>query len=96
MVLSREMREHPVVGNTAKLCSILFPTLGIIPETSPLYPVLGNPIFQPGCEGKDFRFLRDTGCIYASSVRSPVARRQVHPLGSGMHHRVVNPIADFC
>lgn len=49
-----------------KLCSDLLPLMGVDPETSPLYPILGNPLFPPGTEDTAFWHLLNGGYSQAS------------------------------
>lgn len=41
--------------------------MDITPETSPLYPILGNALFPPGIDDAAFRHLRNIGCIQVSN-----------------------------
>lgn len=64
--LSRKMKNQPLIGNTAKICSVLLSSPSISSSTSPLYPIMGNPLFPPGSGGPNFRNLRDLGLTQAS------------------------------
>lgn len=65
--LPKEMVDHPLIGNTTKLCSALISAASISSQTSPLYPILGNPLFPPGVGGVEFRGLLRAGCMQASN-----------------------------
>lgn len=53
--ISKELIKHLLIGNTLKICAIMLPIIGIIPETSPLYPILGNSLFPPEIEDRAFK-----------------------------------------
>lgn len=53
--LPREVKKHPLIGHKARLCSTLLTLTPILSTTSPLFPILGNPLFHEtawGCFSK--------------------------------------------
>lgn len=64
-VLPTDLKRHPLIGNTARVCAHLIDLSPLFTRNSPLKPILGNPLFEPGIEGR-FRELREVGIYQAS------------------------------
>lgn len=63
---SRLINSHPTVGATLKVCRKFFPDHLLSPDPSPLFPILGNPLFTPGFSDPVFRSLAAAGCFRAT------------------------------
>lgn len=65
-----ELKRHPLIGNTAQICAKLISKTAISSLNSPLYPVIGNPLFTPGMQDGVFRRLGEAGLQLASHFSS--------------------------
>lgn len=60
-LLPRDMKSHPLIGVTTRICSSLFARPHLTSLNTPLRPILGTPEFNPGCTDPIFRSLRNAG-----------------------------------
>lgn len=68
--LPTELKRHPLIGNTARICANLISKTTISSPNSPLYPIIGNPLFTPGLQDGIFRKLGEAGIHSASHFSS--------------------------
>lgn len=61
-----ELKRHPLIGNTARICAQLISQTALSSQNSPLYPIIGNPLFTPGLGDGIFRKLGEAGLHLAS------------------------------
>lgn len=61
-----ETVKHPCIGPTLRICAAVLTRQGFSSTHSPMFPILGNQAFTPGCEGSGFRNLMEGGCFQAS------------------------------
>lgn len=59
--LPRELKQHPLIGNTARICAKLISKPHISSRNSPLVPIIGHPLFTPGLQDRVFRVLGESG-----------------------------------
>lgn len=64
--LPTDIKQHPLIGNTSKICAQIISKSPLSSSNSPLYPILENPRFLPGVEDVVFRRLGETGRFQAS------------------------------
>lgn len=65
-----ELKRHPLIGNTARICAKLISNPNISSRNSPLYPIIGHPLFTPGLQDRVFQKLGETGIHMASHFSS--------------------------
>lgn len=66
IALPTDLKRHPLIGNTARVCAHLIDSSSLFSRNSPLKPILGNPLFEPGVGDGGFRELREEGLFQAS------------------------------
>lgn len=68
--LPLELKRHPLIGNTARICTKLISKPNISSRNSPLYPIIGHPLFTPGLQDRVFQRLGEAGTHMASHFSS--------------------------
>lgn len=64
--LPSDLKRHPLIGNTIKVCAQLIDSSSLFSHNLPLRPILGNPRFEPGLRDGRFRELNEEGLYQAS------------------------------
>lgn len=68
--LPADIKHHPLIGNTARICALLISQSSLFSQNSPLRPILGNPQFARGLHDAVFQGLSDVGLHQASHFSS--------------------------
>lgn len=62
----KDVHHHPLIGNTIKVCIRLMERSHLTLVASPMRPILGTPLFEPGLKDAKFNTLRESGLFQAS------------------------------
>lgn len=76
-------RAHPVIGPTLKIGFELFSKGKLSAIISPLFPILGNPQFEPGLRKGNFMALMEQGIFQASHFLTGEAWPTIFSLTTG-------------
>lgn len=76
-------RAHPVIGPTLKIGFELFSKGKLLAIISPLFPILGNPQFEPGLRKGNFTALMEQGIFQASHFLTGEAWPTIFSLTTG-------------
>ena len=68
--LPADVKRHPLIGNTTRVCARLISQTPLSSNNSPLCPILGHPQFIPGIRDLAFRDLVEAGFHQASHFSS--------------------------
>lgn len=62
--LPATLKSHPIIGTSLRVGSSTISAHTLSSESSPLYPILGNPAFPPGMERLGFETLKSKGSSF--------------------------------
>lgn len=86
--LPRDMKSHPLIGRTVRIYSSLLAQTPLSSPTSPVFAILGNPLFTLGYQVTTFRNLMNYGRSQASHFLIDGCWPSIPDL--------INPTGPFC
>lgn len=88
LTLPMSIKRHPLIGNTTNICSHLISQSSSPSRSSPLFPIIGNPQFEPGLHDMTFQGLAEAGHFQTSHFSSQGRWKTISQL--------TDPTGPFC